>query len=88
MFFEERTIMSPKYFNSRFVQNFVYSIMNMKSFPYMSTVERNVNAKSVLGLLSLNIHQGDIIRIQVCNNDIEQAKKDLDFIIELIQGDD
>lgn len=85
----EKSIVSPVDFGSRFVQNFVYKIMNMQSNPYIVTLDKNVNAKSILGLLSANIRKGDTIRIQVMNNyDLGQAESDLEYIINLICGED
>lgn len=81
----EKVISAPCDFNSRFVANFVQSVVGIKSTPYIATIERNVNAKSILGLLSADIKQGNDICIQTVDNyNQEQADKDLEYIIGLI----
>lgn len=88
MFISQKTISAPCDFNSRFVTNLVQSIVAMKSAPYIATIDRNINAKSILGLLSAGIKQDDDICIQVIDNHSqEQTEEDLDLMLKLILGD-
>lgn len=85
MFITSKTISSPCDFNSKFVRNFVGAIVAMKSTPYIATIDRNINAKSILGLLSADIKKGDDIYIQCVDNyDEQQTKDDLDIILGLL----
>lgn len=85
MFIAEKVISAPCDFNSRFVANLVQSMVGMKSTPYIATLEKNVNAKSILGLLSADIKKGNDICVQVIDNyKQEQADEDLEYIIKLI----
>lgn len=85
MFIAEKVISAPCDFNSRFVANLVQSIVGIKSTPYIATLEKNVNAKSILGLLSADIKKGNDICVQVIDNyKQEQADEDLEYIIKLI----
>lgn len=89
MFLSEKVISAPCGFTPRFVTDFVQSIVAMKSHPYISTLDKNINAKSILGLLSANIKTGDSICVQVVNNcSKKQAEEDLSYILKLILGDD
>lgn len=84
----EKSIISPVDFNSRFVQNLVYEIMNIKSTPYIATLDRNVNAKSILGLLSADIRKGDSICVQIINtHNQQQAVEDLEYVLNKICGE-
>ena len=85
MFIAEATMTAPVDFGSRFVGNFTQNIIALRSSPYISTIEKNINAKSILGLLSADIKQGNDICIQTVDNyNQEQADKDLEYIIGLI----
>lgn len=85
MFVTSKTISAPCDFNSKFVANFVSTIVAMKSAPYISTFDKNINAKSILGLLSADIKKGDNIRIQCVDNyDKQRTKDDLDIILNLM----
>lgn len=88
MFIAETTMTAPVDFASRFVGNFTQNIVALKSSPYISTIDKNINAKSILGLLSADIRKGDIIRIQTISNaSYEQAESDLNLITELINNE-
>lgn len=87
MFIAETTMLAPMDFKSRVVGNLVQSIVALKSTPYISTIARNINAKSMIGLLSADIKKNDKINIRTINTkDYEQAKSDLDFVVELINS--
>jgi phosphotransferase system HPr-like phosphotransfer protein len=88
MYIAEKVVSAPCDFNSRFVANFVHSILEMKSFPYIATLDKIVNAKSILGLLSADIKKTDDICLQVLDNySQEEAEKCLAKLIKAIFGD-
>ena len=61
MFSSSEIITADKDFSERFVKNFVEKIKNIRPLVYIETTnkDRRVNAKSVLGILSLQIKKGD-----------------------------
>lgn len=88
MFIAESTMTAPVDFGSRFVGNFTQNIVALQSSPYISTIDRNINAKSILGLLSADIRKGDTIRVQtISNTSHEQAESDLNLITKLINNE-
>ena len=88
IYFAETTITAPVNFTSRFVGNFTQGIVTLKSTPYISTTDKNVNAKSVLGLLSADIRKGNILKIQTMNShSCEQSKLDLEIVTKLIKNE-
>lgn len=64
MFVVEICLTSPTDFNSKFVRNFTQHITTLKSDLYISNIDKHVNAKSILGLLSADIKKDEIIKIQ------------------------
>ena len=86
MFSSSKSITTLHNFDKRFVENFVYELKNVKSDVYITTIDRRVNAKSVLGLLSLSIKQDDVIRIDVLSSEsVEKAQYDLHKVLEMIE---
>ena len=86
MFSSSKSIANLHNFDKRFVENFVYELKNVKSDVYITTIDRRVNAKSVLGLLSLAIKQYDVIRIDVLSSEsVEKAQYDLHKVLEMIE---
>lgn len=65
---QERTI------NSRQAANFVYNIQALQSDVWITKCSRRVNAKSILGVLSINIQKGDKIELSFSNNDENDIK--------------
>jgi phosphotransferase system HPr-like phosphotransfer protein len=84
MNFAEKSIVVNRDFDIRFCKNFLESIKGIKSNIYFATLNNNVSAKSIIGLLSAKIKDCDTIRINVLNDDIEQAEKDLKFVESVI----
>lgn len=87
MFSSSKSITTLHNFDKRFVENFVYELKNVKSDVYITTIDRRVNAKSVLGLLSLAIKQDDVIRIDVLSSEsVQKAQYDLHKVLELLNN--
>lgn len=87
MFSSSKSITSLHDFDKRFVENFVYELKNVKSDVYITTIDRRVNAKSVLGLLSLSVKQDDVIRIDILSSEsVEKAQDDLHKVLEILNN--
>lgn len=85
MFSSQKGVVVKKDFTERFVKNFVHELKNIKSDVYITTIERRVNAKSVLGLLSLNIKKHDVIRIDIISDcNVEIVQEDMLKILEML----
>ena len=86
MFSSSKSITSPHDFNQRFTNNFVELLNKINSNVCITTIDRRVNAKSVLGLLSLAIKKDDIIRIDVLSSEsVEKTQDDLHKVLEMIE---
>lgn len=69
-------------FTKRSIQDFVAKMNTIKSEVKFSVDNRQVNAKSIIGLLSANLQQGDKILVYVENsNRVEdEIGKVIDFL--------
>lgn len=86
MFTSEKSITVKRDFTERFIKNFVFALSKINSDVNISNVDRRVNAKSILGLLSLNIKKNDVIRIDIHSSEsTEKAQNDLHKVLELIE---
>lgn len=75
--------------NGRDVQNTVYKLQNINSGIYIANIDRQVNAKSIIGVLSLHLQVGDIIRITLLNNNSENpnsVKNDMDKVVKIFEN--
>lgn len=88
MFTTKKTIIANKDITPRFAKNFVAEVTHIKSNLYFVVSDREINAKSILGIISVNIKNGD--KFEVCvNNSISQecTENDINKVIELLMGD-
>lgn len=88
MFKSELQITIDKQLTGRLVHQIVYYISELKSDVYISNAEgRSVNAKSIIGVLSLGIKTNDTITINVYSN-LSQKNSDTDInkIKDFIKG--
>ena len=67
--------------NSRVVHALVYFIQGLGSQVYFAIGDRRVNAKSIIGVLSLGIHNGAEIKVSVFNEDCKLAEHELRLVI-------
>lgn len=87
MFSSSKSITSPHNFDKRFVSNLVEYLNKINSNVNITTIDRRVNAKSVLGLLSLAIKQDDVIRIDILSSEsVEKAQDDLHKVLEILNN--
>ena len=57
---------------------FIHKASNYKSSIWVEKDERKANAKSLLGLLSLGIGEGDVVILTAEGEDAEKAANDLE----------
>jgi len=73
-------------YEKKFMSNFVFALSKINSDISISNIDRRVNAKSVLGLLSLAIKKDDVIRIDCFSSEsVEKAQEDLHKVLEMIE---
>ncbi len=66
--------------------NFNFYISNIESEVYFEMGDRSINAKSLLGILSLALRENDIINIKVENIErVENAKRDLKKVLTFFE---
>ena len=80
----ENTIIKGKV-NSRIVHSLVYYLQGFCSQIYFSNRGRTVNAKSILGILSLGLMTGDEVQVSIVNDDIDTANEELKKIISYLR---
>lgn len=87
----ERTFIANTYFSTRLIKNFVSMTAHFKLSPYFvvnfNDSERVVNAKSILGLLSVQIYEGDMVKIVIYTENEEDeviANKEMDEILNFV----
>lgn len=68
---------------NRIATNFNYKINELKSTIFIVSDDRLANAKSLLGLLSLQLRTGDIIEIRF--DDSEETSKIKEIISEIAE---
>lgn len=88
MFTVKRTITVNKDITPRFAKNFVAEVTHIKSNLYFIVGDREINAKSILGIISINIMIDD--KFDVCvDSSVSQecAENDMNKVIEMLMGD-
>ena len=87
MFSSSKSIVVMHNFDKRFTNNFVELLNKINSDINISNIDRRVNAKSVLGLLSLAIKKDDVIRIDILSSEsVEKAQEDLHKVLEILNN--
>lgn len=86
MFSSQKGIVVKKDFTERFVKNFVHELSKIESDVHIANVDKRVNAKSITGLLSLNIKKHDVIRIDIISDcNVEIVQEDMIKVLEMIE---
>jgi phosphotransferase system HPr (HPr) family protein len=78
-----------KYINSRHASNLVVELDKINSCVHLGKFQsdsRQVNAKSIIGLLSLGLKLGDEIIICVVNQNKEQCENDMIKVLEIFKN--
>lgn len=74
------TIHSGRTLNSRQAANFVYNLSSLPFGVWITKDNRRINAKSILGVLSINIQSGDLIELSLDSendSDIDKVVQEL-----------
>lgn len=86
MFTSEKTIMVANDITSRNIGNFTFHIQSVESDVYFEKDNRHINAKSILGILSLSIMPMSTINVKVINKEsVEKAKSDLKKVLAFFE---
>lgn len=85
MYIASTNIIAPCDFTSKYVSHIVGSLPVSKSAFYIATLDRQIKANSILGLLSSGIKKNDTICLQIANNNSqEQADIDLQEFMKIV----
>lgn len=68
-------INSERTINSRQASNFVYNVSALHSDIWITKNDRRINAKSILGILSINIQKGDLIELSFSEENKNEIMK-------------
>ncbi|MCR4609509.1 MAG: HPr family phosphocarrier protein [Eubacterium sp.] len=67
------TVKLPNYVEARPVAEIVQTASQYESAIYLISGDKKINAKSIMGMMSLGIHNDDIISVEADGRDEEQA---------------
>lgn len=84
MYTKEATVNNQVGLHARPATFFIQKANEFKSSIWVEKEERRVNAKSLLGVLSLGIVQGTVIQLIADGPDAEEA---VEALVELLSGD-
>ena len=84
MYTKEATVNNQVGLHARPATFFIHKSNEFKSSIWVEKEERRVNAKSLLGVLSLGIVQGTVIQLIADGPDAEEA---VEALAELLSGD-
>ena len=67
------TVKLPNYVEARPVAEIVQTASQYESAIYLISGDKKINAKSIMGMMSLGLHNDDIISVEADGRDEEQA---------------
>ena len=76
----------PCELTGRMVHGLVYFMQGFGSSIYFNWQDRSVNAKSIIGVLSLGLHKGSEFVIAVVNEDEDTGKEELYRAVKYVRG--
>ena len=83
---EKVTVQVPCDINGRLAHRIIYSIQPIKSSVFVFHDGRNVNAKSLLGILSLQLKEKNIIDITCYHENEYQVQEDIAEVEKIFQN--
>lgn len=86
VFSESFSFKYPKIKNYRELQKLIYKIQSLKSDVYLITLDKQVNFKSILGVMSLRPSINEPVRITCYHNDKSIVHEDIEKIKAIIEG--
>lgn len=86
MFTSEKMIIIANAITSRNIGNFTFHIQNIESDVFFEVDDRSINAKSILGVLSLSLFSTARVNVKTVNKEnIENAKRDLKKVLAFLE---
>ena len=67
------TVKLPNYVEARPVAEIVQTASQYEAAIYLISGDKKINAKSIMGMMSLGLHNDDIISVEADGKDEEQA---------------
>lgn len=80
------TVQVPCDITGRLAHRIIYSLQPLRSSIFITHGGRNINAKSLLGVLSLRLREKDIITISCYQDNENQAQADCDIIEDIFKN--
>ena len=74
------TVQVPCHITGRLAHRIIYKLQPIKSSIFITHNGRNINAKSLLGVLSLQLQEKDIITINCYHDNAQQTQEDIKII--------
>lgn len=71
--------------SGRFVHQLVYFLQGLESNVFFSAHDRTINAKSMIGVLSLGLSKGDSVQISVVNDNPDTLNMEIKKIISYMR---
>lgn len=78
------SVQIPVDITGRYAHRIIYAIQPLKSSIFISHDGRTINAKSILGILSLQLKHKDIVDINCYGENSKQIEEDLEFVSKFI----
>ena len=69
----EFTVKLPNYVEARPVAEIVQTASQYEAAMYLISGDKKINAKSIMGMMSLGLHNDDVISVEADGKDEEQA---------------
>jgi catabolite repression HPr-like protein len=69
----EFTVKLPNYVEARPVAEIVQTASQYEAAVYLISGDKKINAKSIMGMMSLGLHNDDVISVEADGKDEEQA---------------
>lgn len=69
----EFTVKLPNYVEARPVAEIVQTASQYEAAIYLIAGDKKINAKSIMGMMSLGLHNDDVISVEADGKDEEQA---------------
>lgn len=79
-------IIIPCEVNGRMVHALVYFMQGLEGSVYLTVGERSVNAKSIIGVLSLGLSKGSEVMITISGDDKDKGEGELLKVVRYVRG--
>lgn len=79
-------IIVPCEVNGRMVHALVYFMQGLEGSAYFTVGERSVNAKSIIGVLSLGLSKGSEVMITILGDDKDKSEGELLKAVRYVRG--